>query len=75
MVRTTQKFRDEDSERRNCFEAVIGKEEYGLVLQAPTNAERAAWLERMGGIGPVRTVRAFKSRSRCVRERGEWAEY
>lgn len=69
VVRTAQKFRDEDLARRNCFEAVLGKDEHSVVFQAPTNAERAAWLERMGGIGPVRTIRVMKSRNRYV---GGW---
>lgn len=73
VVRSAQKFRDDSDDRRNSFEVVVGRDERSIVLQAPTNAERAAWLERMGGIGPVRTVRAVKARHRCV-EFGGWLE-
>ena len=64
MVRTAQRFRDSEIDRRNCFEVVVGKDEKTILLQSPSGIERAAWLEKMGGIGPVRTVRAGKSRNR-----------
>lgn len=65
VVRCVQHFRDDGKARRNCFELVLqGNDE--LILQAATANERAAWLDALGGIGPMKTVRLSKTRSAYV---------